>query len=165
MKKRLLSFFTTASFLLMAMSASAQTLVSADNAASQKNMRIRGLMTYDNKKDVTNYGIYDYTVTSPISRKQIVSIPRISASGGSVVKDNVLYYFDYSIMYGYVSSAKYYTYNLATNEQNTQKSFSYTSDAEEVYSHAAMSVATDPTTGTVYCCCFSYDSVKIGHGG
>lgn len=158
MKKRLLSFFTTASFLLMAMSASAQTLVGADNAASQKNMRIRGLMTYDNKKDVTNYGIYDYTVTSPISRKQIVSIPRISASGGSVVKDNVLYYFDYSIMYGYVSSAKYYTYNLATNEQNTQKSFSYTSDAEEVYSHAAMSVATDPTTGTVYCCCFSYDS-------
>lgn len=158
MKKRLHSILTIATVLLMVAGASAQTQVGVDNAASQKNMRIRGLMTYDNKKDVTNYGVYDYTVTAPIARKQIVSIPRIGASGGSVVKDNVLYYFDYSIMYGYVSSAKYYTYNLATNEQATQKSFSYTADAEEVYSHAAMSVATDPTTGIVYCCCFSYDS-------
>ena len=60
-------------------------------SASQKNLRLRGLMTYDNAKDVNNFGVYDYTATAPVSRKQVVSIPRISASGGSVVKDNVLY--------------------------------------------------------------------------
>lgn len=55
-------------------------------SASQKNLRLRGLMTYDNAKDVNNFGVYDYTATAPVSRKQVVSIPRISASGGSVVK-------------------------------------------------------------------------------
>lgn len=157
MKKHLLSFLMLVSSLISPSGLSAQTAVTPDNAPSQKNMRIRGLMTYDNKKDVTNYGIYDYTVTKPITRKQMVSIPRIGASGGSVVKDNILYYFDYSISYGYVSKAVYYKYDLSTNQETTSKNFGFSADATEVYSNAAMSVATDPSTGIVYCCCFSYD--------
>ena len=125
-------------------------------AASQKNLRLRGLMTYDNAKDVNNFGVYDYTTTAPVSRKQVVSIPRVSASGGSVVKDNVLYYYDYAVEYGYVSSANYYKYDLAANKQLDRKNVVY--DVGKVYDNAAMSVATDPTTGTVYCCNFQYDT-------
>lgn len=125
-------------------------------SASQKNLRLRGLMTYDNAKDVNNFGVYDYTATAPVSRKQVVSIPRISASGGSVVKDNVLYYYDYAVEYGYVSWATYYKYDLAANKQLSRTSVGY--DTDKAYNNAAMSVATDPTTGTVYCCSFHYDT-------
>lgn len=146
-------------FIALAASAFAPDVSAADSgvyaAPSQKNLRIHGLMTYDTLKNVENYGIYDYTVTTPISRKLSVSIPRISASGGSVVKGDTLYYYDYSIDYGYVSSANYYKYNLKTGT-STRKSVGY--DTEKAYANAAMSVATDPTDGTVYCCSFSYDT-------
>lgn len=125
-------------------------------SASQKNLRLRGLMTYDNAKDVNNFGVYDYTATAPVSRKQVVSIPRVSASGGSVVRDNILYYYDYAVEYGYVSSATYYKYDLAANKQLSSTSVGY--DVDKAYNNAAMSVATDPTTGTVYCCNFHYDT-------
>lgn len=156
MKKTSLSLLLVTSFILQGPGVVAQNAAAAYKAPSQKNLRIRGLMTYDNKKDVTNYGVYDYTVTTPISRKQQVSIPRISASGGSVVKGNMLYYYDYAVSYGYVSSAYYYKYDLATNQQVSRTSVGY--DTDKAYNNAAMSVATDPTTGTVYCCNFQYDT-------
>ncbi len=156
MKKISFSLLLVTSLLLQSPCSMAQTASAPVKVPSQKNMRIRGLMTYDNNKDVTNYGVYDYTVTTPISRKLQVSIPRISASGGSVVKGTNLYYFDYAVSYGYVSAAYYYKYDLATNQQVSRTSVGY--DLDKAYNNAAMSVTTDPTTGTVYCCNFHYDT-------
>lgn len=156
MKKTLSSLLMVTSFLLAGGPCAVAQNAAPAKAPSQKNLRLRGLMTYDNKKDVTNYGVYDYTVTTPIARKQQVSIPRISASGGSVIKDSILYYYDYAVSYGYVSSAYYYKYDLAAGEQISRTSVGY--DVDKAYNNAAMSVATDPKTGTVYCCNFRYDT-------
>ena len=130
-------------------------LKNAAKAPSIENTRLNGIVIYDNDKDVNTFGLYSYNVTSPVRRKALQLIPRIGASGGAMVNDGKLYIYDYSVDYGYVSSANYITFDLATGEQLSKKNMGY--DLYPVYHHAATAAAKDPTDGTVYCCSYSYD--------
>ena len=125
-------------------------------APSLENTRLCGIMIYDNDKNVETFGHYSYTVTNPIQRKALQLIRAISAEGGAIVKDGKLYVYDYAVDYGYVSKSRYYCYNLATGEAESQKNVTY--DTDVAYHHAAMSAATDPSDGTVYCCTFHYNN-------
>ncbi|MDD6890113.1 MAG: choice-of-anchor J domain-containing protein [Bacteroidales bacterium] len=124
-------------------------------SASLENLRIKGVLMYDNEKSVENLGLYEYTVTSPISRRILTPLPRVYANGGSVVKDNKLYTYSYDIQYGYVNSARYYVYDLTSGEQLSSTSMGY--DVATAYSHAAVSSAIDPTTGIVYSSGYEYN--------
>lgn len=126
----------------------------ATKAPSIENTRLNGIVIYDNDKDVNTFGLYSYSVTSPIKRKAQQLMPRIGASGGAMVSDGKLYIYDFAVDYGYVSSANYITFDLATGELLSKKSMGY--DLYPVYHHAATAAAKDPTDGTVYCCSYSY---------
>lgn len=125
-------------------------------AASLDNLRIKGIMMYDNDKSTENTGLYSYTVKAPISRRQITSMPRLYANGGSVAVDNHLYTYSYEISYGYVSSARYYVYDLTTGTQISSTSMGY--DVAVAYSHAAVSSAVDPVSGVVYSSGYEYNA-------
>ncbi|MDE7444051.1 MAG: hypothetical protein K2M65_07825, partial [Muribaculaceae bacterium] len=122
---------------------------------SLANTRIQGVMMYDNEKSVENTGIYSYSVTPPVNRKPVTIMPRIYVTGDAVVNNGKLYSFTASISYGYVSSANYYVYDLASGEQLSRTSMGY--DLATVYGHMATSSATDPTTGTVYVSGYTYN--------
>jgi len=133
---------------------------SATKAPSIENLRLNGIMIYDNNKDVNTFGLYSYTATAPVQRKALQLIPRISASGGAVVAGSKLYVYDYAVDYGYVSSANYITYDLATGTQLNKKSMGY--ELYPTYHNAATAVATDPTDNTVYCCSYYYNESTKG---
>lgn len=124
-------------------------------SASLENLRIKGILMYDNDKNVENFGLYEYTVTPDITRRLLTPIRAVSANGGSVAVDNKLYTFQYDIQYGFVNSARYYVYDLATGEQLSSTSMGY--DLATAYSHAAVSSAVDPVSGTVYSSGYEYD--------
>lgn len=124
-------------------------------SASLENLRIKGILMYDNDKNVENFGLYEYTVTPEVSRRMLTPIRAVSANGGSVAVDNKLYTFQYDIQYGYVNSARYYVYDLTTGEQLSSTSMGY--DVATVYSHAAVSSAVDPVSGTVYSSGYEYN--------
>lgn len=144
---------------ILALGLTSVTAVSAQTgparSASLENLRIKGIMMYDNDKSVENIGLYSYTVADPITRRKLVAMPRISVNGGSVAVDNKLYSYIYDIQYGYVNSAKYYVYDLTTGEQLSSTSMGY--DLATAYSHAAVSSAVDPISGTVYSSGYEYN--------
>lgn len=151
MKKLLfiILFFFSVSYIM------ADTSTKNHRSPSLENIRINGIVTYDSNKDVNTLGLYSYNVTNPIQRKLLKYIPRVSASGGAVVSENKLYTYDYVIDYGYVSMAKYTTYDLTTGEELNSKNMGY--DLYEVYKHAATSVAINPLDKKTYCCSYFYD--------
>lgn len=95
MKKILLSTLLGTLVMASAFDLAAEPL----RIPSKTNTRINGVMIYDTDKDVSTYGVYSYTVTNPIARKQIYSLPRVSASGGAIVKGTMLYVYDYAVDY------------------------------------------------------------------
>lgn len=111
---------------------------------------------YDNDKNVENFGLYEYTVTPEVTRRMLTPIRAVSANGGSVAVDNKLYTFQYDIQYGFVNSARYYVYDLTTGEQLSSTSMGY--DLATAYSHAAVSSAVDPVSGTVYSSGYEYNA-------
>lgn len=123
---------------------------------SLANTRIQGVMMYDNDKSVETTGVYSYSVTSPVTRKPVAIIDRISISGDAVYNNGKIHTFIGKIDYGYVSSAYYYVYDAVTGQQVSRTSMGY--DLATVYSHMATSSATDPTTGTVYVSGYTYDA-------
>lgn len=125
-------------------------------SASLDNLRIKGVMMYDNDRSTENTGLYSYTVKAPVSRRQLTSMPRLYANGGSVAVDNRLYTYSYEIAYGYVSSARYYVYDLVTGAQISSTSMGY--DLTVAYSHAAVSSAVDPVSGDVYSSGYEYNA-------
>lgn len=143
----------------IALAATVTTTIAATDrphrSASLDNLRIKGILMYDNEKSVENLGLYSYTVTEPVSRRMLTPIPRIYANGGSVAVDNRLYTFQYDIQYGYVNSARYYVYDLTTGEQLSSTSMGY--DLATAYSHAAVSSAVDPVSHTVYSSGYEYN--------
>ncbi|MDE6345752.1 MAG: hypothetical protein K2L55_03680 [Muribaculaceae bacterium] len=143
----------------IALAATVTTTIAATGrphrSASLDNLRIKGILMYDNEKSVENLGLYSYTVTEPVSRRMLTPIPRIYANGGSVAVDNRLYTFQYDIQYGYVNSARYYVYDLTTGEQLSSTSMGY--DLATAYSHAAVSSAVDPVSHTVYSSGYEYN--------
>ena len=128
----------------------------AQKVASLANTRVQGVMMYDNDKDVTTTGVYAYTLTAPVARKQIAPMPRVNITGDAVMKDGKIYTFVSSIAYGMVNSANYYVYDASTGAQLSQTSIGY--DLSVAYSHRATSSALDPVSGTVYCSSFEYDA-------
>lgn len=124
--------------------------------ASLANARVNGVMMYDNDKDVTTTGVYAYTLTAPVARKQVAPMPRVNITGDAVMTGGKIYTFVSSIEYGMVNSANYYVYDAASGEKLSQTSLGY--DLATVYNHRATSSAIDPVSGVVYCSSFEYDA-------
>lgn len=51
-------------------------------SASLENLRIKGILMYDNDKNVENFGLYEYTVTPEVTRRMLTPIRAVSANGG-----------------------------------------------------------------------------------
>ena len=143
-------------FTLLALLSIAATGKAALRSPSIENLRIAGMMMYDNDRSVENTGIYEYSATAPIQRKLLNSIQRATVGGDAIVKDGKLYSYNLSIEYGYINSAKYYVYDIATGESKSTN-ITY-SDVALAYSHKATSAAIDPKSGTVYCSGLKYDA-------
>ena len=52
-------------------------------SASLQNLRIRGILMYDNDKSVETTGLYSYTVTAPVERRMLTAMPRVYVNGGA----------------------------------------------------------------------------------
>ena len=124
-------------------------------SASLENLRVKGVLMYDNDKNDAKLGLYSYSVTNPVERRLLTSISPLYANGGSVAIDNKLYTFYGTIDYGWVNTAYYYVYDLTTGERIKSTSMGY--DLGVCYSHMATSSAVDPTDGTVYCSGYEYN--------
>lgn len=124
--------------------------------ASLANARVNGVMMYDNDKDVTTTGVYAYTLTAPVARKQVAPMPRVNITGDAVMTGGKIYTFVSSIEYGMVNSANYYVYDAASGAKLSQTSMGY--DLATVYNHRATSSTIDPVSGVVYCSSFEYDA-------
>ena len=124
--------------------------------ASLANARVNGVMMYDNDKDVTTTGVYAYTLTAPVARKQVAPMPRVNITGDAVMTGGKIYTFVSSIEYGMVNSANYYVYDAASGAKLSQNSMGY--DLATVYNHRATSSTIDPVSGVVYCSSFEYDA-------
>lgn len=124
--------------------------------ASLANARVNGVMMYDNDKDVTTTGVYAYTLTAPVARKQVAPMPRVNITGDAVMTGGKIYTFVSSIEYGMVNSANYYVYDAASGAKLSQTSLGY--DLATVYNHRATSSTIDPVSGVVYCSSFEYDA-------
>ena len=153
-------FFT--GLLGMAMLAAGAAGVPAKRLPSAGNLKINGLMTYDTHKDGNLFGLYSYKAATPGVRKLVTAMPFVTANGGAVYDQGKFYLFNYSIDYGYVNSAAYTVYDVATGAQLSQQSLGY--DAHTVYLNAATAVAKDPASGTVYACTYSYNAATQSLG-
>lgn len=127
-------------------------------SASLQNLRVKGVLMYDNDKNNAKLGLYSYSVTNPVERRLLTPISSLYANGGSIAIDNKLYTFYGTIDYGFVNSAYYYVYDLTTGERLSSKSMGY--DLGVCYSHMATSSAIDPTDGTVYCSGYEYNETE-----
>lgn len=78
-------------FALLASAAASAERTGPARSASLDNLRIKGVMMYDNDKSVENIGLYSYTVTSPVARRILLPMPRIYVNGGSVAVGGKLY--------------------------------------------------------------------------
>ncbi len=129
-----------------------------EQVASVDNLRIKGILMYDNDKSVETLGLYSYSATNPIIRQQLTSIPRVYANGGSIIYNGKLFTYSYDVQYGFVNSARYYTYDIETGEELSSTSVGY--DIGVAYSHAATSSALDPVSSVVYCSGYKYDETQ-----
>ena len=130
----------------------------SNKAPSLKNLKINGVLTYDNDRDVNIFGVYSYNAMAPVAREKVTGIRAIAASGGIAYDNGKLYAYDYSISYGYVMSSNYYVYDATTGEQLSTKSMGY--DVATVYAMAATANTKDLTTGTHYACSYVYDDAS-----
>ena len=85
-------------------------------APSLDNLRINGMLMYDNNRSEDVLGFYEYSVTAPVSRRALVLSPRNYLSGDAVVVDGKLYTYHLEVQYGYVNSAFYTVIDVATGE-------------------------------------------------
>lgn len=136
--------------------------VSAGAAVSKSpstdNLRINGILMYDNSKNQDILGLYSYTVTAPVTRRVLNEVPRLWANGNTVVIGDEVHTYRCSVNYGYVDDASYYVYDLATGERKNRVSVGY--DLATAYSHWATSSAINPADGKVYCSGYDYDEAS-----
>lgn len=137
--------------LLSALPVSAQM-----KAPSLENLRINGMLMYDNDRSEDVLGFYEYTATAPVSRRVLTLSPRNYLAGDAVVVDGKLYTYHLEVQYGYVNSAFYTVIDVATGSATKSSNISY--ETSVAYSHYATSAALNPTDGKVYCSGFEYDA-------
>ena len=126
-------------------------------APSLENLRINGMLMYDNDRSEDVLGFYEYTATAPVSRRVLTLSPRNYLAGDAVVVDGKLYTYHLEVQYGYVNSAFYTVIDVATGSATKSSNISY--ETSVAYSHYATSAALNPTDGKVYCSGFEYDAV------
>ena len=122
---------------------------------SVRNLKLNGLMTYDNHKDGNIFGLYSYSVNNPSERKLLTLMPFVAPNGGAVYRNGKFYMFQSNVEYGYVMSASYSIYDATTGSLLKTKNMSK-EDAHTVYMNTATTAAVNPTTGDVYACSYSY---------
>lgn len=121
------------------------------------NLRLTGFMKADNDRSVENTGIYSYNATAPVVRKLITPIKRAYVNADAVIMDGKIHSYTLTIDYGYINSAKYYTYDIVTGEQLSAVNITY-SDLDLAYSNYATASAVRPSDGTVFSSGVKYDS-------
>lgn len=124
-------------------------------APSLENLRINGMLMYDNDRSEDVLGFYEYTATAPVTRRVLTLSPRNYLAGDAVVVDGKLYTYHLEIQYGYVNSAFYTVVDVATGSATKSSNISY--DTSVAYSHYATSAALNPKDGKVYCSGFEYN--------
>lgn len=124
-------------------------------APSLDNLRINGMLMYDNNRSEDVLGFYEYSVTAPVSRRALVLSPRNYLSGDAVVVDGKLYTYHLEVQYGYVNSAFYTVIDVATGEAVKSQNISW--DLGAAYSHYATSAALNAVDGKVYCSGYEYN--------
>lgn len=124
-------------------------------APSLDNLRINGMLMYDNNKSEDVLGFYEYSATAPVSRRPLVLSPRNFLAGDAVVVDGKLYTYHLDVQYGYVNSAFYTVIDVATGVATKSSNISY--DLGPAYSHYATSAALNPKDGKVFCSGFEYN--------
>lgn len=130
--------------------------VSRAKGPSIQNLRINGFMMYDDDRSEDVKGFYEYSITSPVSRRPLVFVPRQYVGGDAVVKDGKLYSCHVDLQYGYINSAFYTVIDVATGEAKKGSNISY--DVAVAMEHAATSSALNSTDGKVYCSGYTYNS-------
>lgn len=133
----------------------ATTAMAVEKAPSLANLRINGMMMYDDDRSEEVLGIYEYSATAPIQRRRITAVNRQYVGGDAVVSGGKLYTYYMSASYGYVDMAFYTVIDLATGVGTKSANVSY--DLEVAYSHRASSAAVNPIDGKVYCSGYEYD--------
>ena len=99
--------------------------VSRAKGPSIQNLRINGFMMYDDDRSEDVKGFYEYSITSPVSRRPLVFVPRQYVGGDAVVKDGKLYSCHVDLQYGYINSAFYTVIDVATGEAKKGSKISY----------------------------------------
>jgi hypothetical protein len=158
MKKHLLKNAVCSVAVLAAVSVSANPAAQSTplRSPSLSNLRINGMLKYDSYQSEDVKGIYEYSATSPVTRRNLVLIPRQYINGDAVVSDGKLYSYNLSVDYGYVNSSFYTVVDLATGTATKSSTISY--DLGVAYSHYATSAAVNPVDGKVYCSGYTYNS-------
>ena len=150
MAKTLLTFLAAGCITISAVAGPPAKSPSIDN------LRVHGIMMYDNSKNQEILGEYSYNVTAPVKRRALQLVPRMYAAGNTIIKDGKAYTYMLSVDYGYVNSAKYYVVDLSTGAQTAGSNITY--DLTVAYSHFAASSALNPVDGSVYVSGYEYDA-------
>ena len=124
-------------------------------APSMANLRINGMLMYDDDRSEDVLGIYEYTATDPIGRRRLVPVKNQYIAGDAVVSGGKLYTYHMDASYGFVNSAFYTEIDVTTGEAVKSSNISY--DLAVAYSHYATSAAVNPVDGVAYCSGYNYD--------
>lgn len=149
MIRRIINIVLCCMAVVAGASAGAQT-----KAPSLENLRINGMLMYDNNRSEDVLGFYEYSATAPVTRRPIVLSPRNYLAGDAVVVDGKLYTYHLDVQYGYVNSAFYTIIDVATGVASKSSNISY--ELGTAYSHKATSAALNPVDGKVYCSGYEY---------
>jgi len=150
MTNKLLKFLLYAAVLLLAVPLQAQL-----KAPTLENLRINGMLMYDDNRSEDVLGFYEYTATNPVCRKVLKLSPRNYLAGDAVVVDGKLYTYHLDVQYEFVNSAFYTVIDVATGEASKSSNISW--ELGPAYSHYAKSAALNPMDGKVYCSGFEYN--------
>lgn len=151
--EKLLKKFIYGMAVLSAMPLSAQLKI-----PSIDNLRINGMLMYDNDRNEDVFGFYEYSATAPVSRRPLVLSPRNYLAGDAVVVDGKLYTYHLDVSYGFVNSAFYTVIDVATGKASKSANISY--ELGPAYSHRATSAALNHKDGKVYCSGYEYNEAN-----
>lgn len=151
-------FYTLLITAMVIISSSVPLSAEPAKAPAFENLKINGLMTYDNMRDGNIFGHYSYLAVNPAKRELLTTMPFVSANGGAIYHNGKFYLYNYDISYGFVNSAKYTTLDAITGKEIATKSVGY--DPKTAYLNAATATTIDPTTSTAYACSFGYDKTS-----
>ncbi|MBD5180814.1 MAG: hypothetical protein HDT01_05890 [Bacteroidales bacterium] len=130
----------------------------ASRAVSLENARVKGFLMYDDDRNQDLFGIYEYTITAPVTRRPLVYVSRQTVGGDAVVKDGKLYSCNVEASSGFINSAFYTIIDVETGAASKSPNISY--DFGTAIEHKATSAALNKANGEVYCSSYTYNDAE-----